>query len=200
MQMIARNGLRFSSVCDVGCGAGEISRLLAATYKDAQFTGFEISPDAYAFCAPKAGANLHYENAQAFESGKTFDLAMAIDVFEHVDDYFGFVRNMRKISKFQIYHIPLDLSAQALLRRTPLKKVRDQVGHIHYFSKDTALATLTDTGHDVVDWFYTKSAIELGTTSLVRKLAAVPRAAAFSMFPDFAVRVLGGFSMMVLCC
>jgi SAM-dependent methyltransferase len=200
MQMISRNGLRFSSVCDVGCGAGEISRLLAANFPDAQFTGFEISPDAFEFCQTKSSRNLHYENSQVFASGRTFDVAMAIDVFEHVDDYFGFVRNMRKISKYQIYHIPLDLSAQTLLRPGPLRKVRETVGHIHYFSKETALATLSDTGHEIVDWFYTKSAIELGTTSIARKLAAGPRAAVFSVFPDFAVRVLGGFSMMVLCC
>jgi ubiquinone/menaquinone biosynthesis C-methylase UbiE len=200
MQLIARNGLRFSSVCDVGCGAGEISRILAASFPSAQFTGFEISPDAFVFCQAKSTSNLHYENAQAFESGRSFDVAMAIDVFEHVDDYFGFVRNMRNISKYQIYHIPLDLSAQALLRREPLQKVRETVGHIHYFSKDTALATLKDTGHEIVDWFYTKSAIELSTTSILRKLAAGPRAAVFAVFPDFAVRTLGGFSMMVLCC
>jgi cyclopropane fatty-acyl-phospholipid synthase-like methyltransferase len=197
--LLRNDRLNFSSVCDVGCGAGEITRILAESFPGKEFAGYEISPDAFALSRTKERANLRFRNAEPFQSGNKFDVALAIDVFEHVEDYFGFLRNMRRISKYQIYHIPLDLSAQAVFRGWPFQAARDSVGHIHYFSKDTALATLRDTGHEVADWFYTRPAIELASSSIKRRIAAWPRSVAFGLAPDFAARVLGGFSLMVLC-
>jgi len=68
-----------------------------------------------------------------------FDVVMAIDVLEHVEDYFTFLRKISKKGKYKIFHIPLDMSVSAVLRISPLIDGRKKVGHIHYFSKDTAL-------------------------------------------------------------
>ena len=79
---------------------------------------------------------------------------MAIDVFEHVEDYFGFLRKLREKAEYKIFHIPLDLSVQTVLRSSPIIKGRKSVGHIHYFTKETALETLKDTGYEIIDYFY----------------------------------------------
>src|SRR5579859_2700572 len=54
--MLERHALAPATVCEVGCGAGEVLRALA-TRLDAstRFIGYEISPDAFALCASKAG-------------------------------------------------------------------------------------------------------------------------------------------------
>ena len=84
-----------------------------------------------------------------------FDLIMALDVFEHVEDYVGFLKQLRVKIEYKIFHIPLDMSVMSVMRMTSILNARDKVGHLHYFCKETALATLTDTGYQIIDWFYT---------------------------------------------
>src|SRR4051812_7694396 len=49
LKMFGRNTLAPKSVCEVGCGAGEIlNQLHGQLPPDVQFVGYEISPQAYA--------------------------------------------------------------------------------------------------------------------------------------------------------
>jgi hypothetical protein len=77
-------------------------------------------------------------------------------------------------------------------------KWRSTVGHIHYFTKEIALAALKDTGYEVVDHFYTNTNLELPNRGWKADLMKRPRKAAYRLNPDLAVRVLGGFSLLVL--
>ncbi len=123
---------------------------------------------------------------------------MAIDVFEHIEDYFGFLRKLKNKAVYKIFHIPLDLSVQSVFRSSRLMNARSSVGHIHYFTKETALATLKDTGYEVVDYFYTNSSLELPNLSWKANLMKLPRKLLFQLDSDLAARVLGGFSLLVL--
>jgi hypothetical protein len=132
------------------------------------------------------------------EPGDTFfDLILVLDVFEHVEDYMGLVRDIRPKGDLKLFHIPLDLSVQALVRRSGLLRRRDDFAHLHYFTKETALRTLTDVGYELVDCFFTPRCIELGDR-MVQKLARGPRKLCFALAPDVAVRILGGYSLLVL--
>jgi len=108
------------------------------------------------------------------------------------------VRKLRGRAKHKIYHIPLDLSVQSLARPGKLLSMRRSAGHIHYFSRDTALALLEDTGHRVIDWCYTSGATELGTSSWKARLMKGPRNLLFRTNPDAAARWLGGYSILAL--
>ena len=77
-----------------------------------------------------------------------------------------------------------------------LAEARARIGHLHYFNKDTALASLQDTGYQIVDWFYTPSGDR--NPSFKAKLARWPRRLLSRLSPDFAVRLLGGQSLLVL--
>jgi hypothetical protein len=57
---------------------------------------------------------------------------------------------------------------------------------------------LRDTGYDVIDSFYTPRALELPVTTLQRRRLNVPRKLLFALEPDWTVRLLGGFSLLVL--
>jgi hypothetical protein len=97
-----------------------------------------------------------------------------------------------------VFHIPLDLSALALARGGKLMAMRRAVGHIHYFTKETALALLEDTGHRVIDYHYTSGATELRHPGWRTRLLKRPREALFRASPDVAARLLGGYSLLVL--
>ena len=197
--ILRRNGLELGTVAEVGCGSGEILVELRKRRPDARFTGFEISPQAYAICAPKAEPGLDFRLADLLSSeSEPFDLLLAIDVFEHVPDYLGFLKALRGRARHTIFHIPLDLSVQALIRGTSYPILRDQTGHLHYFYKYTALATLRDCGYEVVDWNYTRSSQELPGKSLRTKIANLPRKLTQLVSEDLSARFFGGYSLMVL--
>ena len=195
-KILTRNNIKPSTVCEAGCGAGEILNSLARQYGDGvSFSGYEVSPQAFAICHRKQGENLKFYLIKDLGEIKSqFDVVMAIDV----EDYFGFLRQLRTKGTYKIFHIPLDLSVQWLLRASPILKQRTSVGHLHYFMKDTALATLKDTGYEIIDYFYTGNGVELPNRGWKANLLKLPRKLFFAVNQDLAVRILGGYSLLVL--
>lgn len=198
--MLERNGLTPKTICEVGCGAGEIlSWLSRALRGDEKFYGYEISPQAYALCEARANDRLTFRLGDILEEdGPTYDLIMAIDVFEHVEDYLGFLKRLKPKGQYKMFHIPLDLSVQSVMRGAPILKLRRQVGHLHYFTKETALATLEHAGYEVVDHAFTATAVELPNRGWKANMMKLPRRLLYGLSPDWAARVLGGYSLMVL--
>lgn len=192
IELIRRNGLDPQSIVEVGTGAGECLKLLADEFPDARLTGFDISPDAIRIASEKATDRLSFRLGSPFDK-TVYDLALALDVFEHVEDYLGFLREMTQLAPYQIYNIPLDLSVRYLLQQSLILRGRSEVGHLHYFFKDSALASLEDTGHEPID-------LIMHSPSLMRRdLKGAFRRWFFNRNPDLCVRLMGGFSMTVLC-
>jgi len=199
-RMLKKNNIYPSSICEIGCGAGEILNCLANGYgSNVIISGYEVSPQAFEICKKKEKQNLHFYLKDILdERDVSFDVVMAIDVFEHVEDYFGFLRKFQAKGKYKVFHIPLDLSVQKVLRSSLLMKSRESVRHIHYFTKETALATLKDTGYEVLDYFYTCGSFDLPNRSWKAKLLNLPTKLLYSIHQDLTVRILGGFSLLVL--
>jgi len=199
LQMVNKHQLKPQSVYEIGCGAGEVLRQVQQNLaSDIVFTGYDISPEAIELARARVSDNLHFHCGDTLEMDVTpCDLLLCIDVFEHVEDCFGFLRKMQSLGAQKLFHIPLDLSAQTIARGAPLTNWRSQYGHIHYYTKDTALATLTDSGYQIVDWMYTPSGVDQGT-SIKAKLANIPRKVASLFNQDLSVRLFGGYSLLVL--
>ncbi|MFH1425835.1 MAG: class I SAM-dependent methyltransferase [Candidatus Kerfeldbacteria bacterium] len=200
LAMLKKNNIQPKTVCEVGCGAGEIlNQMLQQMPDTVEFTGYEISPQAYEIAKKKEQDRLHFKLQDiAEDKDASFDVVMAIDVFEHIEDYMEFLRMLKNKGTYQVFHIPLDISTQAQVRRTPLKKVRKDVGHIHLFTKQTALAALRAAGYEVLDTSYTAGTIDLPSKSLLSAMARLPRKLLFSLNKNLAVRLLGGHSLLVL--
>jgi SAM-dependent methyltransferase len=199
IKMMRRHAIEPRTVCEIGCGAGEILRQLQLDLPPStEFYGYEISPAAFALCRERANERLRFYCQDLLETeAKPFDLLLCIDVFEHVEDYMGFLRRLRARAEWKIFHIPLDMSAQWVLRGHPIMLERREVGHLHYFMKETALAALAETGYEIVDQFYTPGAL-LNPRSLKARLASWPRKLFSLVNQDLAVRLLGGYSLLVL--
>lgn len=132
------------------------------------------------------------------EANGPYDLLLLIDVLEHMENPFDFLRRVASRANWLVLHIPLDLHAQGALRNSPLLRAYHQTGHLHYWNKDLALAFLREVGLEVIQWEYSAGAIELPATWVGQKLARWPRRFFFALAPDLAVRTLGGYSLLVL--
>ncbi len=195
--MMAEGNLAPRSVCEVGCGAGHVLRTLSEKMStDIEFVGYDISPHAIELCVNEK--NLRFVHGDFLESNEPeFDVLLAIDVLEHVEDCRGFSRKLQARARYKIFHIPLELSAQTVLRGTPLMHAWHVVGHIHKFTKDTALATLTDTGHTIKAWQYTDLSQQTGE-GLRSIVARIPQTLCGWISPDLSARAFGGVSLLVL--
>jgi len=202
LNIMLSNHLTPVRIAEVGCGAGEIlHQLYLSLPTNCLFSGFDISPQAILLCNQRSKARLQFTLGNLLEQklAQPFDIMLALDVFEHVEDYIGFLRHLRVMAEYKIFHIPLDMSLQSVMRTTPILNAREKVGHLHYFCKETALATLTDNGYQIVDWFYTNGPgnrpprLMHGRSSF----ADFIKGSIYRKNQDLWVRMLGG-SMLVL--
>jgi cyclopropane fatty-acyl-phospholipid synthase-like methyltransferase len=200
LRMVTQNRITPKTICEVGCGAGEVLKQLQGHMDSGcEFWGYDIAPQAFELSKSRANARLHFKLADIRqEQNILFDLILMMDVIEHVEDYFSFLREIRPKSRYTIVHIPLDLSVQTVLRRNGLLKVRESYGHIHYFTKETAMQTLKDVGYEVLDYSYTARATELPTQEVRRNVLKLPRKLLFALNQDLAAHMLGGWSLLVL--
>ncbi len=201
MKMISRSGIAPKTICEVGCGAGEILRQLQEEMdNECVFSGYDISPQAIELAKNRENERLHFKLADFRQENGFYDLMLIVDTLEHLENCFSFLRELKPKSEYKIISFVLDLSVESLLRPKALlgfRSTRGHVGHVHYFTKDMALAMLEDLGYEVLDYFYTPRALSLADT-FKKKLAKFPRAMFFAMRKDLAVRVLGGYGLMVL--
>lgn len=197
INLLQRNRIEPRTVCEVGCDAGAILQHLSQKFVDARFVGYERAPQAIAICATKESASVSYRMKKIFDEAEMFDCLLSIDVFEHVEDYMGFISKPRQRAKYKVFHIPLDISILSILHSSMLR-ARQRVGHLRYFTQETAQATLTDCAYRIIDGFFTKPFHGLPPTRLKARMARLPRQALFSASPAFAAEVLGGCSYLVL--
>jgi len=200
IRIMKRNHIAPKTICEVGCGAGEVLKQLQEQMdSNCLFWGYDISPQAFELSKGRASERLHFKMADIRnEQDAFFDIILIMDVIEHLEDYFSFLREIKPKSHYTLFHFPLDLSVQTVFRRNGLLKVRESYGHIHYFTKEIAIQTLQDVGYEVLDCFYTARATELPAHEISRNLLKLPRKLLFAISPDLAAHILGGWSLLVL--
>ena len=187
--------IEFRTAVEVGCGAGALLELMAARYPHAQLSGFDISPALAPFWRQRR-REISFHCADFVETRGGFDLLLLIDVFEPVPDSMGFLEALRPRARRFVFHIPLDLFALAVLTNNFSRK-RAEVGHLHFFTRSTALAALADCGYRVIDQKLTRPGFR-GHTRPTRLLKLPRLAGEKIMGPSLNARVLGGYSLAAL--
>jgi SAM-dependent methyltransferase len=199
--LLQKNSIRPKAVVEVGCGSGGILRALADLNSSIQtLTGYDISPAAISLAARSQKERVQYYQSDFVNARLTGeDVLLAIDVLEHVDDYYGFLNKVRSKSSFAVFHIPLDLSCRNILKPHTMLVQRQQVGHLHYYTKEMVEWALKDTGFSIVDWLYTKPETDLVKTRSVKKrIKQILRNISFAINKDLSAKLWGGYSMMIL--
>src|SRR6267143_4572127 len=161
LQMLARNHLSPKTIAEVGCGAGEVLRQLQSHMPpDCLLVGYDISPQAIELSRSRENDRLHFRLADITkEPDAHFDLLLVLDVLEHQENYFRFLRDIKPWASYKIFHQVLDLSAYSVLQKDGLTRRRRELEDLHFFTKDTVLQALSDENYEILDWFYAPRSI-----------------------------------------
>ena len=198
-QMLQRNGLEPRVIGEVGCGTGEVLRQLQL-HMDPQcrFFGYDIAPQAIELSRASQNDRLECCLADIREDANArFDLLLILDVLEHQENYFSFLRETKPLASYKLFHTVLDLSAQAVLRKENLSRRRQLTDDLHFFTKETFLQALRDEDYEVLDCSYVARSMHRAS-GIARKILQLPRSICFALDSDFAARLLGGYSVFVL--
>ena len=199
--LIKRNQLSFNSVVEVGCGAGGILYELSKKFPQVNFEGFDISQQASQLWYKIPEAKINFVMDDFLLTHKQYDLLLLIDVFEHIPDYLGFLHSLSRRAKYFIFNIPLDMHIIGIMLDHQIY-ARKKYGHLHYFSKATALKTLEESGYIVVDNFlspgFAGAPPESSRKTIKQKIIYPLRKVLFHISPELNAKLLGGVSLMVL--
>ncbi|HEY4032618.1 MAG TPA: methyltransferase domain-containing protein [Ktedonobacteraceae bacterium] len=215
LQTLQRNGLTPHTICEIGCGAGEILYLLQQHLPETCiFEGYDIAPHAIELARKHENTCLRFHLADFLTAPETqpnyFDVLLLIDTLEHFENCFQVLREIKPKSQYKIFQLPLDISVVTVLRNQ-LIEFHYATGHLHFFTKDIALQMLREAGYEILDTFYTLPPLDMNPWSpkpqqLARKLVRVtkrglqrlPGNLLYCVHHDLAVRFFGGWRLMVL--
>lgn len=197
LKTLRKNRINFKSCLDIGCGAGLTTEILAKRYKHSSFHGTDISNDAAGFWQMRENLdNLSYSHDTEIDSRARYDLVLCLDVMEHVEDYFGFLREIQKLGNSYIFNIPLDMNVLKILTNG-IKYVREEVGHLHYFNKYSALTSLRDCGYQIEHDFISAAFLKVPPRNF-RQAAILPfRLISMFLGTTLSTKVFGGHSLVV---
>lgn len=197
VQGVRQVGIRPASLCDIGCGTG---LALAETVRQLggieRAVGFEPSPDAPFHDNARDLVERRSEDATRCQ--EHFDLALMLDVFEHIEDCYGFVRACGPLASHHIFHIPLDAHCFNILHNG-FASPRKEHGHLHYFTRISALALLEAAGYRVLHWHYTEPLWEKPRSqALSRRPVNLARRVLKVFSKEWTSRLLGGLALLVV--
>lgn len=199
LRMLAMHDLRPTSVCDIGCGTGgvldELSRHLPGS---PSLVGYEISPQAVGMVPDDRRQRIEVVHGSHDADARTFDLMLALDVFEHVEDYYGFLRSIQSKAPLAIFHVPIDTAVTSVLAPGPILRSAKVVGHIQHFTRATALEALRHAGFEIIDAWHTVPARDHTPTSTRQRVGRTARLLAARLDVDLAAKWLTGFPLLVL--
>ncbi len=135
------------SLVDVGCGTGRWCRTAAKRAR--RVVGVDMSERDIATARERSGPEIEFVVGDAANvlGGETFDVALMVNVLEHVDDPEGVLRSVRAIAHRLIAEVP-DLESD------PLNVVRRAIGarwyvdadHVREYTLDTLRGHLAHSG------------------------------------------------------
>lgn len=198
LKLLEKHKLALQSVCEVGCGSGEMLVQLSSKLPNVNFLGVDISQDAIDIAKTKETSQTRFElrDITSDQPIQRFDLILVIDVIEHIENYLQFLRSIRRRSTYTVFHIPLDMCMWSLFREKMLIETKERVGHIHTFTEDFIKSILKDCGYNIIDRVYTEP--NLKPLKAKQKLIEFVRKTIFKINKRFCSKTIGGMSILIL--
>ncbi len=143
------------TVADIGAGVGgvlhELGRLMAREFPGTEFiaTGFEIAPEAVAR-AHELFPDLDLRNEYFGPESGTFDVALLIDVLEHLENPRAMLRIAANGADYLVVRQPL-LESFSTFRHDNYRTQREHWGHIAYFNVASFMELADSTGWEPIE-------------------------------------------------
>ena len=191
---------RLKTVCDAGCGAGGVIKLWTKELPETAFYGYDVSPQAFALAEKDKPKNCVFRLGSSLRP-EPCDALLLLDVLEHIPDWKEFFKKWTNQAEFIVVHMPLDLSVYARLRPSILRKERETVGHIHFFTARKFLRELDGLNMRVRHLHYTNKYVERPPriSRLISRAGMFIRQAAHRFLPRaWAAYWVGGYSLMLV--
>lgn len=188
-----------SSYADVGCGSGEVARLVSIGLRKAGFVldvakGYDVSPHATLL----QDEAVQYVCADFCRTGEQTDLVTLFDVFEHVVRPTDFLRDVAERARVVALHIPLDNSLNNSLR-DKYRTLLNDPGHLLFMDSVYALNICALSGLRVITYQYTLGfRAPSGHRSILSKLLFPLRVLLSKVSPWLLSRTVGGASLLVV--
>lgn len=198
-ELLTRNEIVPTSVCDFGCGVGAaIERLQGLIQPSPQCVGVEPAPHALAMALKRSNAGLQFVERLQPQNG-FFDVILFLDVLEHVWDYRELLSTARAVARYVVIQFPLDLTLTNVLRGAPLVRMRRDVGHVHLFTAALARRALDEAELHVIDSMFTDHARLRRPPLSVRLRPSYGLRLVITRFSaELASRIFNGTSYLVL--
>jgi SAM-dependent methyltransferase len=190
---------RVHSYVDVGCGSGDVIKMVASGLRNAGFElarvkGYDVSPHA----GNISNDEFEFISGDFCQSNERADLVTLFDVFEHVPDPVSFIRQVAQRCSIIGFHIPLDNSLNVAMRDVFRAKLKDP-GHLVFMDTVSALNILAFSGLRVVAYDYTFGFLSpSGQKSIMAKLVLPIRALLSKFNPWLLSKTIGGASLVVI--
>lgn len=202
------------TLLDIGGGAGIIMNAVAS-YINSEFRvrvrkiALDLSPGALKLQIknnPDISKALNEDVCHTSLAGKEADVALMIDVLEHVPEPVKALKELKRISKYAIFKVPLESNLRANIEnklnhgRTKLNS-KEKWGHINFYTAFTILQQVKENIGEVLAYSFTNSSeygLYANKPNLKTKLSYPIGMLLHRMSPKLCSLVLGDF-IMVLC-
>lgn len=188
-----------SSYVDVGCGSGDVVRIVARELQRAAFDlelvkGYDVSPHVQSL--KRDGVEFVHGDFTA--SDERVGLVTLFDVVEHVLDPVAFLKAAAARCQVIGLHIPLDYSINTAMRNMFRAKIENP-GHLLFLDTVGALNLMAMSGLLTIDYEYTCSfEMPSGHSTRLSKIALPFRRTLFRLNPWLLSKTFGGVSLAVL--
>jgi SAM-dependent methyltransferase len=124
------------SVLEFGCGSGEMLGMARASFPEARLYGIDLSETMVAMARARLGEAtlVSGSDAELERWQPRVDLALAIDILEHLEDPVRVARALGRAGRYVALKIPIERRVIRLGIRKQKTGVEHLSGHIHFWT------------------------------------------------------------------
>jgi 2-polyprenyl-3-methyl-5-hydroxy-6-metoxy-1,4-benzoquinol methylase len=199
LRFVKRHTLVVNSFVDVGCGSGDIVKMIADSlrvngFDSVSFKAYDVSPHVLNI----KNEGVEYIYGDFSKSDEFVDVVTLFDVFEHVPDTIEFLKSISQRCKIIGFHIPMDYSLNFAIRNMFHSSLHNP-GHIVFMDITLALNLLALSGLRVVDYEYTFGFFApSGHSTMLSKIVFPLRYILAKISPWLLSKTFGGASLIVI--
>lgn len=164
-KFLEKTGLYKIKLIEIGAGSGFFVKNLKKTFRKNKFavTALEVNKHSTRYLdkiLPKKQIVISDISTKTKFKNKNFDLCVGIDVLEHIENLDGAIKEIKRISEYAIFKIPIEKSLGIrFINFISAKKYRKNiiatVGHIHWFSNNEIISFMKNNFSQVEHLEYT---------------------------------------------